>query len=70
MLEITIRSHWYEASQDKAKVDLYVREHDEPAVAVTVFHLAGSFGAANTAGRVLATTESVNDSIGESDMAY
>ena len=47
--------HGRESGGNKAEVNLHVREHDEPAVTMTLFELAGAFGACDTASWIFAT---------------
>lgn len=54
------QDHGDEVGEDEAQVDLHVGEHDEPAVAVAGFELAGAFGAGDAAGWVFASVISVS----------
>ena len=45
-------NHGRKRGGNKTEVDLHVREHDKPAVTVTLFELAGALGASHTAGGV------------------
>ncbi len=48
-------NHGHEARYDESKIDLNVREHDEPSVPMSLFELSRAFGAGNTAGWVFTT---------------
>ena len=55
MCNWTYDNHWDKSGNDKAKIDLHVGEHDEPAVTVTMLQLAGVLSTRNRSGGIFAS---------------
>ena len=65
MLLATHHNHSDEVGDDKSKIDLEVREEDEPSIAAAALDFAGALGASYAAGWVLAAnTDTKQEAIG------